>query len=335
MEILQNKSLKSLNTFGIDVSAKQYLELKDPNQLSDVPVHTYESFLVLGGGSNILFQEDYQGLVIHNKIKGISVEEQTDTHVIVKVGAGENWHDFVCWAIDNNYGGIENLALIPGCVGASPVQNIGAYGVELKDVFHKLEGYDFESGDYFEKDKKACAFGYRDSVFKNELKGKCCILNVYFKLSTLHNINTSYGAINAVLEEQGISTPGIKDIANAVIQIRSSKLPDPAKLGNGGSFFKNPVIPRSQLKTLQQEFPDIVFYELDAQNVKVPAGWLIDKAGWKGKKMGDAQCHEKQALVLVNLGSATGKEIYALSEAICQSIYDIYGIQLEREVNVL
>lgn len=324
-----------MNTFGIDVCAKQYLELKDPSQLSNIPVHNYESFLVLGGGSNILFQDDYQGLIIHNKIKGISVEEQTDTHVVVKVGAGENWHDFVCWAIDNNYGGIENLALIPGCVGASPVQNIGAYGVELKDVFHKLEAYNFETGSYFENDKAACAFGYRDSVFKNELKGKCCILNVYFKLNIQHEVNTSYGAINAVLEEQGISIPGIKDIAHAVIQIRSSKLPDPAKLGNGGSFFKNPVIPRTQLKTLQMEFPDIVFYELDSESVKVPAGWLIDKAGWKGKKFGEAQCHEKQALVLVNLGSATGKEIYALSEAICQSIYDIYGIELEREVNVL
>lgn len=335
MDISKDKSLKALNTFGIDVKARYYLELKESSQLPSIDIYAYDSFLVLGGGSNILFQNDYKGLVIHNQLKGINVEEHRGDEVIVKVGAGENWHEFVCWAIDNNFGGVENLALIPGCVGAAPVQNIGAYGIELKDVFYKLEGYNFEDQTFFEMDNEACGFGYRDSVFKNELRGKCCILNVYLKLSTKHEINTSYGAINAVLKEKGIEQPEIRDIANAVVQIRSSKLPDPAKLGNGGSFFKNPVVSKNKLDTLKKTFPDIVFYQLDDETVKIPAGWLIDQAGWKGKKMGAAQCHEKQALVLVNLGGASGKEVYALSEAIYQSVLEIYGIALEREVNVL
>jgi UDP-N-acetylmuramate dehydrogenase len=335
LELVQNKSLKAFNTFGIDVYARAYVELKSTTQVSSIPVGEYDSFLVLGGGSNVLFKSDYEGLVIHNLIKGISVVEETESEVLLKVGAGENWHDFVNWAISRNYGGIENLALIPGCVGAAPVQNIGAYGVELKDVFNHLEAYNFETKEFIEKDNSSCSFGYRDSVFKNELKGKCCILNVYFRLSKTHQINSSYGAINKVLEEKGILKPSIREIADAVIQIRSSKLPDPKVLGNGGSFFKNPIIRKEQLEGLKQKFPDIVFYEIDADYVKIPAGWLIDKAGWKGKKIGNAQCHEKQALVLVNLGSATGQEIYDLSEAIYQSVLNVYGIELEREVNIL
>ena len=335
MEIIEHRSLKGFNTFGIDIKARHYLPLEDATELPAINIQDYPSFLVLGGGSNILFRDDFEGLVIHNLIKGISVEEETNEHVIVKVGAGENWHDFVCWAIDHNYGGVENLALIPGCVGAAPVQNIGAYGVELKDVFHKLDAYDLKDGQYFEKDHSSCAFGYRDSVFKNELKGRCCILNVYLKLTKKHSINASYGAITTVLNACGVNNPGISDVAKAVIEIRSSKLPDPKKLGNGGSFFKNPVISKVQLNKLQQNFPAIVFYEIDDASVKVPAGWLIDQAGWKGRKMGNAQCHEKQALVLVNLGAASGQEIYDLSEAIYQSVLDIYGIALEREVNVL
>lgn len=335
MEIQQNIALDDFNTFGIEAKARAYVYIDRAEDLKTINPGAYDNFLVLGGGSNVLFTGDYNGLIIHNGIKGIEIVKETEDFAYVQVGAGENWHEFVLWAIDMGLGGIENLSLIPGCVGAAPVQNIGAYGVEIKDVFEELKAWHFEEQDFINLRAEDCSFAYRDSVFKQELKGKCFICSVTFRLDKQHSLKMGYGAIRKVLEERSIDTPSIKDLSDAIISIRSSKLPDPKVLGNGGSFFKNPVIPRAQFEALLQEHSDMVYYEVDEAHVKIPAGWLIDRAGWKGHRIGQAGCHAHQALVLVNYGGARGEDIVQLSEKIQASIKDKYGISLETEVNII
>jgi UDP-N-acetylmuramate dehydrogenase len=289
--------------------------------------------IILGGGSNVLFTKDFEGLVLINEIKGINVKHETEDEVIVQVGAGENWHGFVLYAIEKGWGGIENLSLIPGSVGASPMQNIGAYGVEIKDVFFELEAMDIRTGEIKYFDKDACDFGYRESVFKKSAKDQFFITRVTYKLTKRnHKLNTSYGAIEAELEQAGVQ-PSIKSISDAVVSIRKSKLPDPKEIGNAGSFFKNPVIEEAQFQKLQKSFPDMVNYPSDS-GVKIAAGWLIDQLGWKGKTFENYGVHKNQALVLVNYGGAEGEQIWDLSQQIIDAVKEKYDIQLEREVNI-
>ena len=306
-------------------------ELEDfSNQLAGIP----DKPLVLGGGSNILFTRDVDGWVVKNEISGIEVAGEDNDHVYVKTGAGENWHRFVLFCIDNNLSGVENLSLIPGNTGASPMQNIGAYGVELKDVFHKLEAWHIEDKAWVIFSNADCKFGYRESVFKRVYKDQFIISAVTFKLLKKPAFNISYGAIEQELNKMGVTELSIRAISDAVIRIRSSKLPDPAVIGNAGSFFKNPEIDLLQFNELKNQYPTIVGYPLPGNQVKLAAGWLIEKAGWKGFREGDAGCHEKQALVLINYGHAKGAEIYALSEKILQDVYKKFGVLLEREVNI-
>jgi len=336
MIILKNYSLKKYNTFGLDVKAASLLKVKAVDDLKQALKLTEQPIFILGGGSNMLLTQDIKGLVIKNELEGIEIVEEKKGKVVLGIGGGENWHKLVLWTIENNYGGIENLSLIPGTVGASPIQNIGAYGVELKDIFVKLEAINLQTKRKKTFSKKACQFGYRDSIFKKTLKGQYFITKVYLRLTkNKHQLNMNYGAIKTSLAEKKIEEPTIKDISDAVIAIRSSKLPDPAELGNSGSFFKNPEIPRSQFEALQKQFPTIVFYEMPNDMVKVPAGWLIEQAGWKGKKVGNTGAHAKQALVLVNYGNATGQEVKALAYKIIESVRQKFGIQLSPEVNII
>lgn len=329
-------SLKAYNTFGIDAGSYMFSSVDSVEALSailweirDLPLR------ILGGGSNILLTDDFMGIVIHNNIQGITIEEETETHVIVAAGGGVNWHQLVLWCLERDLGGIENLSLIPGTVGAAPIQNIGAYGVELKDVFHHLETFPlyFKTQLVFYADD--CRFGYRDSIFKREAKGEYCITKVYLKLTkNEHRLNTRYGAIQETLQEMGVKQPTIRDVSNAVIRIRSSKLPDPAQLGNAGSFFKNPEIPVDQFEALKQQHPNIVNFPGTDGQIKIPAGWLIEQCGWKGFREGHVGCYEKQALVLVNYGGASGKEVYGLAQRIIKSVEDKFGISLTPEVNI-
>lgn len=336
MIILKNYSLKAYNTFGLDTRAANLLKVQSVADLKEGLKLSYDSVFILGGGSNMLLTKDIEGLVIKNEIKGIEVIEETEDKVIISIGGGENWHQLVLWAIRNNYGAIENLSLIPGTVGAAPIQNIGAYGVELKDVFVKLEAINLSTLRKKTFSKKACQFGYRDSVFKRMLKGQYFITKVFLQLTKEHHqLNMNYGAIKSQLVEKGIESPTIKDISDTVIAIRSSKLPDPAELGNSGSFFKNPEISRTHFEQLQQQFPDIVYYDLPNGKVKVPAGWLIEQDGWKGKKIGNTGAHAKQALVLVNYGNATGEEVQQLAFDIIASVKRKFGIELTAEVNII
>lgn len=333
--IQKNISLLPYNTFGLDVKASNFASIKTPSDFRQIIKNGIQPILILGGGSNMLLTKNWKGLVLKNDFKGIEIVEKTATHSVVAVGGGENWHKFVLWTLSQNLGGIENLSLIPGTVGASPIQNIGAYGVELKDVFIKLEALRFETGRKNIFHKNNCKFGYRDSVFKKQLKGQFFITKVFFKLTNRnHAIKNSYGAIKEILNEKGITKPTIQDISQAVITIRSSKLPDPKELGNSGSFFKNPEIGKTQFLILQKKFPNLVFYELPNEQYKIPAGWLIDQSGWKGKRIGNTGCHAKQALVLVNYGGATGKEIWEHALRVQQSVKEKYGIVLAPEVNV-
>lgn len=328
-------SLKSLNTFGLDVYAKHYFSLLDIQQLTDL--NNISDFrtnrLILGGGSNVLFTKDFDGLVIHNELKGKKIVFEDDNIVQLKVAAGENWHELVLFTIENNWGGIENLSLIPGKVGASPMQNIGAYGVELKDVFLELEAWNIQKQQIEVFDKAKCEFGYRESIFKNSAKDQYIILSVTLELQKHPKINIAYGAIEAVLNSKKISSPSIKDVSDAVIEIRQSKLPNPTVIGNAGSFFKNPYISKTQYLQLQKEYPTIPSYPVDDLTVKVPAGWLIDQAGWKGKRFGDYGVHKNQALVLVNYGSAKGQDIAHLAAKIQMDILKKYQIELQTEVN--
>jgi UDP-N-acetylmuramate dehydrogenase len=333
MQIRKNISLKKYNTFGIDIKAKEFVEVRSLADLKNV-VSTYKDFFILSGGSNLLLTKDIEKLVIFFNIKGIEIDKQYNNDVYVKVNAGENWHEFVLWCIDHDFGGIENMSLIPGNVGTSPIQNIGAYGIELKDTMYELEALEIATGELKTFSNAECDFGYRNSVFKNKLKGQFIITNVTFKLTTKkHQLTSSYGAIQ--LELENIQNPTIKDISNAVIAIRQSKLPDPKKLGNSGSFFKNPVILKHQFRQLQHKFPDVPHYIISDTEVKVPAGWLVEQCGFKGKRFGDAGVHKNQALVLVNYGNATGKEIFELSKKIQQTVLEKFNMQLEAEVNIL
>jgi len=340
MQIQENFSLKRFNTFGIDAQARFFASFSNLNDLAalltpDSRLTTHGSPLILGGGSNILLTGNINGWVLKNEITGIDIVKEDDEFVYLRTGAGENWHRFVLYCIDHNYAGVENLSLIPGNAGASPMQNIGAYGVELKDVFYELEAFHLLDKTLVKFNAGDCAFGYRDSVFKNRYRNQFVILTVCFRLSKQPRFNTSYGAIAQELEKAGVKELSIKAISDAVIRIRSSKLPDPAVIGNAGSFFKNPQIGIEQFQQLKKTFPGIVAYPMEDGSVKLAAGWLIEQCGWKGYRKGDAGCHAHQALVLVNYGDASGKEIYDLSTAILESVQQKFGVMLEREVNII
>lgn len=344
MKIQSNISLKRYNTFGIDVLAKYFASFNSTDTLGqllqyhDARAATQKNqtpILVLGGGSNMLFTKNFEGIVLKNEITGIEIVKEDEKYVYVKAGAGENWHQFVLYCINNNLAGIENLSLIPGNVGASPMQNIGAYGVEIKDVFHSLEAFHLKEKVIEIFNLNDCAFGYRESVFKKKYKNQFVITGVTYRLNKKPVFNTSYGAIEQELEKMGVKDISIKAVSDAVINIRSSKLPNPAEIGNAGSFFKNPEVEKSVFDILHSIFPGIVGYALPNGNIKLAAGWLIEQCGWKGYRNGDAGCHAKQALVLVNYGNAKGEEIFALSEAIIASVKEKFGVVLEREVNII
>ncbi len=331
-------SLKPYNTFGIDSEARYLASFADQDTLIELlnnPLVQKENRLILGGGSNILFTRNFNGVVLLNQMKGISLVGETQDHYLVKCYAGEIWHEFVMHCIANQYAGVENLSLIPGCVGASPMQNIGAYGVEIKDVFESLEAMHVHERIWKSFNLNECAFGYRESVFKRKEKDNWVITSVTFRLRKRPVLNTTYGAIEEELEKMNLDKITIRDIAQAVINIRTSKLPDPKKIGNAGSFFKNPVVPISVFKEIQAHHNNAPCYPLNDNEVKVPAGWLIERAGWKGKNLGRYGVHANQALVLVNYGGATGKEIYDLSSDIISDIQSKFGIELEREVNII
>ncbi len=336
--IQTNVNLQPHNTFGLESIATHFASFKTIEELKELLIHNQtaqQELLVLGGGSNILLTKNFDGLVLKNDLKGIATVSEQENHCLVKAFAGENWHDFVLYAIENNLGGIENLSLIPGSVGAAPMQNIGAYGTEIKDVFHELEALNIETLEVKKFEADACNFGYRESVFKRGLKGKYIIVSMTLRLTKNHTLNTSYGAIEKQLAEMKITAPTIKNVSDAVIAIRQSKLPDPKQIGNSGSFFKNPVIGKEQFETLKINFPNIAHYPIDENNIKLAAGWLIDNAGWKGKTIDNYGVHKNQALVLVNYGGAQGQDIYNLSQEILESIKSIYGVDLEREVNII
>ena len=332
MKIQENISLKKYNTFGINVNAKRFVSVSSVKELTEI-ITTEKDVFLLGGGSNMLLTSDIEKLVLHLNLKGIIVNDTEDAIVFVTAEAGENWHEFVIWCISQDYGGLENLSLIPGNVGTSPIQNIGAYGVEIKDTFHQLEAVEIETGKTRVFTNEDCDFGYRNSVFKNELKDKYIIINVTFKLTKKnHKTTTSYGAISTFLEN--IETPTLKNISDAVIAIRQRKLPDPKEIGNSGSFFKNPLIDQNSFKILQKKYPEIPHYIVSENEIKIPAGWLIEQCGFKGKRFGDAGVHKKQALVLVNYNHATGQEIYTLAQNIQQKVKENFNIDLDIEVNI-
>tara|TARA_R110001592_G_scaffold124998_4_gene334210 strand:- start:257 stop:1267 length:1011 start_codon:yes stop_codon:yes gene_type:complete len=335
VNIQQNISLKKYNTFGISVNAKRFISIDSVYQLQQLLKIEKDIFLI-SGGSNMLLTKDIENLVVHIDIKGISIDREKENEVFITVNAGENWHEFVLWCVENNFGGIENLSLIPGNVGTCPIQNIGAYGVEVKDTISKVEALEIETGKLVSFASDECNFGYRNSIFKNEVKGEYIITSVSFKLTKInHQLNTSYGAIDVELASKEIKKPTLKDISDAVIAIRKSKLPDPKEIGNSGSFFKNPVVSKAQFLKIQEEHPNIPSYVVSDEEVKIPAGWLIEQAGFRGKRFGNYGVHEKQALVLVNYGNATGLEIYQLAEKIQETILQKFGVALEIEVNII
>ena len=337
MQIEHHISLKKYNTFGIEAFAKHFVSINTIEDLKAVlQLQEYQDRFILGGGSNMLLTKDIEALVMHIHLKGIEIVSKDDTSVIVKTKAGENWHEFVLWCIAHNFGGLENLSLIPGNVGTAPIQNIGAYGVELKDNFVSCDAIEIETLKTKIFNNSECKFDYRNSVFKKELKGKYIITSVTFKLSKQnHNLHTNYGAIALQLDTMQIIEPTIKDVSNAVIAIRESKLPNPKDIGNSGSFFKNPVISIEKYEGLKQNFPDIPNYQVSSSTTKIPAGWLIEKAGFKGKRFGNYGVHKKQALVLVNYGDAKGSDILKLSQTIQKTIKHIFNISIEAEVNIL
>ena len=332
MKEYKNYSLLNLNTFGMDVKAKRYVEYGSEDELKTLIPTLSGVVLHMGGGSNLLFKGDFDGIVLHSAIKGIEVVEETADAVLVRVGAGEVWDDFVAWAVEHGYGGVENFSLIPGEVGASAVQNIGAYGVEAKDVIALVEAMELSNGQKRIFGNLECDYAYRQSIFKNQLKGKYAITYVTYRLQKQPALKMEYGNIKAVLGEKENLT--IADIRQAIIDIRNAKLPDPKLQGNAGSFFMNPVVSREKFLSIQKDYPQMPYYEVEG-GVKIPAGWMIDQCGWKGKSLGRAGVHDKQALVLVNLGGATSDEIITLCDTICQDVREKFGIDIHPEVNLI
>lgn len=333
MQIQKNISLKPYNTFGIDIKAESFSAFSSVEALKELAAG--QTPFILGGGSNVLFTKNIEGLVLKNELKGIELAKEDDNYYYIKAWSGEVWNDLVQYTLGHNYAGLENLSLIPGSVGASPMQNIGAYGVEIKDVFYKLEAFHLLSGTIKTFSLQECEFGYRESVFKRKLKDQFVILNVTYRLPKVPVYNTSYGAIEQELQKMNIQKLSAKTISQAVINIRTSKLPDPKVIGNAGSFFKNPQISKFRWHVIWEQYPAVVAHKTDDMHYKIAAGWLIEQCGWKGFRKGDAGCHNKQALVLVNYGKATGADILALSEDIIQSVKGKFGIVLEREVNII
>lgn len=337
MEILSQFSLKNHNTFGIEAKAKQFIAVHSIDELKKVlEENKNQPKFILGGGSNMLLTKDIDALVIHIDLKGKKIVDENDDFVWVESQAGETWHDFVLWTIEQDFGGLENMSLIPGNVGTTPVQNIGAYGTEIKDTFVSCQAMNIETQEIRTFTHAECNFGYRESIFKHEVKDQYIITSVTYKLTKRnHKINTSYGDITAELAKNNITNPSLKDVSNAVIAIRQSKLPDPKELGNSGSFFKNPILLKSDFEKIHQKFPEMKYYDISETEVKIPAGWLIEQAGFKGKRFGDAGIHKNQALVLVNYGNATGQEILAISKDIQKTVFEKFGIHIEAEVNVI
>ena len=337
MEIQSNFSLKNYNTFGIEAKAKQFVAVHNLKDLGTIlQKNKSNRKFILGGGSNMLLTKDIEALVIHVDLKGKKIIKEDEDFVWVESQAGENWHEFVIWTMDQNFGGLENMSLIPGNVGTTPVQNIGAYGTEIKDTFISCEAINIENQEMKTFTNQECHFGYRESIFKNEAKDQYIITSVVYKLTKRnHKINISYGDISGELSKNNIKNPSLKDVSNAVIAIRQSKLPDPKELGNSGSFFKNPILLKTDFEKIHQQFPEMKYYEVSENQVKVPAGWLIEQAGFKGKRFGDAGIHKNQALVLVNYGNATGQEILDVSKKIQDTIFKTFGIHIEAEVNVI
>ncbi|HSY27311.1 MAG TPA: UDP-N-acetylmuramate dehydrogenase [Burkholderiaceae bacterium] len=334
LPIQHRVSLRRLNTFGVEAFAHAYLKLTDPLMLQEVkndPVLSKLPRLVLGGGSNILLTSDFSGLVLHMDMRGIEVLRQDEVATYIRVAAGENWHQFVLWTLAHGFGGLENLSLIPGSVGAAPIQNIGAYGVEVKDFIESVDVFDFASGEMMTLTRDECAFAYRDSIFKRDLRDRAVIVNVIFGLPKNWQSNTRYIDVAQELQSRAIATPSAQDISNAVIAIRQRKLPDPAVIGNAGSFFKNPLVPALQRNALLEQNPQLVSYLQADGSYKLAAGWLIDQCGWKGRSLGAAGVYEKQALVLVNHGGAQGNEIWQLAQAIQADVMARFEVKLEAE----
>jgi UDP-N-acetylmuramate dehydrogenase len=338
MTILQNISLKPYNTFGLDATAKFFVEIQSVEELVNVlqnPDFQTVEKLFLGGGSNILLTKDFDGLVVKINLKGIDKNVEDNTQIYIQAGAGEVWHELVMYCVEHQYAGMENLSLIPGTVGAAPMQNIGAYGVEIKDIFEELQALNLETLEIETFKLADCHFGYRESVFKHQFKGKYVITSVIFKLNKIPVYRVAYGDIQKTLEEMGVKELSIKAVSDAVISIRKSKLPDPAEIGNSGSFFKNPEVPKVQYDELKTRFENIPSYPINESTVKVPAGWLIEQAGWKGFRDGEIGVHARQALVLVNYGGGTGEQIKALSQKVQASVFEKFGIKLSAEVNFI
>ena len=338
MEIQENVSLRPYNTFGFEATARYFVAITAVEQLQQLlsdPRWVATPKWILGGGSNVLLTRDVDALVIRNEIKGIEIVRQNDDQVLLRVGAGEDWHEFVLHCVEMGYGGAENLSLIPGTVGAAPMQNIGAYGVEIKDIFEELQAVETTTGALRTFDAAACAFGYRESVFKTSLKDKYIITSVTFRLQKKPVYNVSYGDIQKTLDEMDVLEPSVRTISEAVIKIRQSKLPDPAQIGNAGSFFKNPEIPKAQFEALKSNFPALPGYPVGDDKVKVPAGWLIEQAGWKGHRAGAVGIHDRQALVLVHHGGGVGQQVKELAAAVQASVMEKFGIRLTAEVNYL
>lgn len=331
--------LTEFNTMGVTVEASRFVKISTKKQLKEFSNRGFfdrEDWLLLGGGSNLLFKSDLNRPVLHMGITGTKILDESDGNIKIQFGAGEEWHRVVEWAVHKNYGGIENLALIPGTAGAAPIQNIGAYGVELADVFYELDYFNTETNLFQTLTKEECSFGYRDSIFKHELKKKGIIISVTLNLSKKnHSVNSTYASLKSHLRMKGVESPAIKDIFDAVVAIRKSKLPDPRLYGNAGSFFKNPITDKDFYYQLKERYPDMPSYQLKDGNVKIPAGWLIDRAGWKGKKAGNVGCFENQALVIVNYGGATGKEVAAFAKKVQASVKQNFGIDLVPEVNII
>ncbi len=338
INLLENISLKNFTTFHVEAKARSFVAVSGHENLKSLILNKQpanQQHLIIGGGSNLLFTKDFDGWILHNEIKGLEITEETDKYVLINAGSGENWSDFVDYTVAQDWGGLENLSLIPGTVGAAPVQNIGAYGTEQKDTFFQLKAMNLKTGEIRTFEKKDCAFAYRSSIFKTREKGKWFILNVTYQLQKKPELNLNYAPLQKVFEGKQTEQISVKAVSEAVKSIRHSKLPDPKVLGNGGSFFKNPVITRPNFLPLQEKFPDIPFYELPDNQIKLAAGWLIEQSGWKGKSLGQAAVHDKQALVLINLGNATGLDILKLSQAIQTDVFNQFNIRLEPEVLIL